>query len=115
MLAPFTSVKKEQQSTGPRFQCLRCSCEFKPEVPRLGPESEEGWKPLFQNPGTSCALDLPAHIAGKVSLRGMCRGSPREEGLRGVGAAVGSGQKCNRLPAALKSRNGPVRVSSAVL
>ncbi|KAL1770527.1 serine serine/threonine-protein kinase 11-interacting isoform X2 [Sigmodon hispidus] len=48
VLSPFTSVK-EHQPVGPRFQCLRCSREFKPEAPRLGPESEEGWKPLFQN------------------------------------------------------------------
>lgn len=88
MLTPFTSVTEQQ--TGEvrdprkgRFQCLRCSFEFKPDEPSLGLESGEGWKPLFQDPGTSCALDLPT--TGKVSLRGVCRGSPRKEGLRGVG------------------------------
>ncbi|ELV10661.1 Serine/threonine-protein kinase 11-interacting protein [Tupaia chinensis] len=33
---------------GGRFQCLRCGHEFKPEEPRLGLDSEEGWRPLFQ-------------------------------------------------------------------
>ncbi|XP_025746800.1 serine/threonine-protein kinase 11-interacting protein isoform X3 [Callorhinus ursinus] len=31
-----------------RLQCLRCGHEFKPEEPRLGLDSEEGWRPLFQ-------------------------------------------------------------------
>uniref|UniRef100_A0A8C0R8S3 Serine/threonine-protein kinase 11-interacting protein n=1 Tax=Canis lupus dingo TaxID=286419 RepID=A0A8C0R8S3_CANLU len=31
-----------------RLQCLRCGQEFKPEEPRLGLDSEEGWRPLFQ-------------------------------------------------------------------
>ncbi|XP_005070512.1 serine/threonine-protein kinase 11-interacting protein isoform X2 [Mesocricetus auratus] len=55
VLTPFTSVREQQPGEakdpwGARCQCLRCSCEFKPEEPRLGLESEEGWKPLFQNP-----------------------------------------------------------------
>lgn len=54
VLTPFTSVKEQQPGAnkdpqGARFQCLRCSCEFKPEESRLGLESDEGWKPLFQN------------------------------------------------------------------
>nr|XP_038939302.1 serine/threonine-protein kinase 11-interacting protein isoform X6 [Rattus norvegicus] len=54
VLTPFTSVKDQQPGEakdpqGPRFQCLRCSCEFKPQEPRLGLESDDGWKPLFQN------------------------------------------------------------------
>ncbi|XP_028616536.1 serine/threonine-protein kinase 11-interacting protein isoform X2 [Grammomys surdaster] len=54
VLTPFTSVKEQQPGEakdpqGARFQCLRCSCEFKPEEPRLQLESDEGWKPLFQN------------------------------------------------------------------
>uniref|UniRef100_A0A452QQF1 Serine/threonine-protein kinase 11-interacting protein n=1 Tax=Ursus americanus TaxID=9643 RepID=A0A452QQF1_URSAM len=31
-----------------RLQCLRCGHEFKAEEPRLGLDSEEGWRPLFQ-------------------------------------------------------------------
>ncbi|XP_034354905.1 serine/threonine-protein kinase 11-interacting protein isoform X2 [Arvicanthis niloticus] len=54
VLTPFTSVKEQQPGEakdpkGARFQCLRCSCEFKPEESRLQLESDEGWKPLFQN------------------------------------------------------------------
>ncbi|XP_032757316.1 serine/threonine-protein kinase 11-interacting protein isoform X4 [Rattus rattus] len=54
VLTPFTSMKDQQPGEakdpqGPRFQCLRCSCEFKPQEPRLGLESDDGWKPLFQN------------------------------------------------------------------
>ncbi|XP_017515678.3 serine/threonine-protein kinase 11-interacting protein isoform X2 [Manis javanica] len=33
---------------GGRLQCLRCGYELKPEEPRLGLDSEEGWKPLFR-------------------------------------------------------------------
>ncbi|KAM7339532.1 hypothetical protein ACRRTK_000147 [Alexandromys fortis] len=55
VLTPFTSVKEQQpgETRDPqrgRFQCLRCSFEFKPDEPSLGLESEEGWKPLFQDP-----------------------------------------------------------------
>lgn len=81
VLAPFTSVKKEQQSAGPRFQCLRCSCEFKPEAPRLGPESEEGWKPLFQNPESpvvcpNCGSDhvVLLAVSGEIPNREQTQG-----------------------------------------
>lgn len=55
VLTPFTSVKEQQagEARDPRrgrFQCLRCSFEFKPDEPSLGLESEEGRKPLFQDP-----------------------------------------------------------------
>ncbi|KAK7818878.1 hypothetical protein U0070_001081 [Myodes glareolus] len=55
VLTPFTSVKEQQpgEARDPRrgrFQCLRCSFEFKPDEPSLGLESGEGWKPLFQDP-----------------------------------------------------------------
>lgn len=88
MLTPFTSVTEQQpgEARDPRrgrFQCLRCSFEFKPDEPSLGLESGEGWKPLFQDPGTSCALDLPAHTAPYhregVSERSM-QGEPQERG-----------------------------------
>ncbi|XP_052048753.1 serine/threonine-protein kinase 11-interacting protein isoform X1 [Apodemus sylvaticus] len=52
VLTPFTNVKEPGEAKDPqgaRFQCLRCRCEFKPEEPRLGLESDEGWKPLFEN------------------------------------------------------------------
>ncbi|XP_021482042.1 serine/threonine-protein kinase 11-interacting protein [Meriones unguiculatus] len=54
VLTPFTTVKEQQPGEakdpqGSRFQCLRCSWEFKPEEPRLGLDSEEGWKPLFHS------------------------------------------------------------------
>ncbi|XP_008824021.1 serine/threonine-protein kinase 11-interacting protein isoform X2 [Nannospalax galili] len=53
VLTPFTTVEQQQLGKArnpqePRFQCLRCSCEFKPEESMLGLDSEEGWKPLFQ-------------------------------------------------------------------
>lgn len=46
-----------------RLQCLRCGHDFKPGDTRLEPDSVEGWRPLFQNSGTSPALDLlPMHL-----------------------------------------------------
>lgn len=49
-----------------RLQCLRCGHEFKAEEPRLGLDSEEGWRPLFQKTGTCLALDLP--VCGTPTL-----------------------------------------------
>ncbi|XP_045415045.1 serine/threonine-protein kinase 11-interacting protein isoform X1 [Lemur catta] len=54
VLAPFTTAAQHQLGEardllGGRFQCLRCGRVFKPEEPRLGLDSEEGWRPLFQN------------------------------------------------------------------
>lgn len=73
VLTPFTSAKEQQPGEnkdpqGARFQCLRCSCEFKPEESRLALESDEGWKPLFQNTGIS--LGLPGHLA--LPPQGRC-------------------------------------------
>uniref|UniRef100_A0A096MV61 Serine/threonine-protein kinase 11-interacting protein n=1 Tax=Papio anubis TaxID=9555 RepID=A0A096MV61_PAPAN len=53
VLTPVTNVAREQLGEARdlllgRFQCLRCGHEFKPEEPRLGLDSEEGWRPLFQ-------------------------------------------------------------------
>ncbi|KAK2509222.1 hypothetical protein MC885_021190 [Smutsia gigantea] len=42
---------------GGRLQCLRCGHELKPEEPRLGLDSEEGWKPLFRK--TECPAVCP--------------------------------------------------------
>nr|XP_040123829.1 serine/threonine-protein kinase 11-interacting protein isoform X2 [Ictidomys tridecemlineatus] len=53
VLTPFTTVAQQQlrearDPLGTRFQCLRCGCVFKPEETGLGPDGEEGWRPLFQ-------------------------------------------------------------------
>nr|XP_020030433.1 serine/threonine-protein kinase 11-interacting protein isoform X1 [Castor canadensis] len=53
VLTPFTTVEQwhlgqARELLGGRFQCLRCGCEFKPEEPRLGLDSEKGKMPLFQ-------------------------------------------------------------------
>lgn len=65
---------------GGRLQCLRCGYELKPEEPRLGLDSEEGWKPLFRKTGASPALDFPAHTEWKMALRErVWRQSPTEE------------------------------------
>ncbi|XP_049744253.1 serine/threonine-protein kinase 11-interacting protein isoform X1 [Elephas maximus indicus] len=53
VLTPATTMARCQlgevrEPLGDRFQCLRCGHEFKPEEPRLGPDSEDGWRPLFQ-------------------------------------------------------------------
>lgn len=90
MLSPFTNSKEQQPGEakdprGARFQCLRCSCEFKPEEPRLGLENEEGWKPLFQNPGTSCAFDLPAHTAPRCRKGVSERSAEGAPGKRALG------------------------------
>lgn len=66
-----------------RLQCLRCGHEFKPEEPRLELDSEEGWRPLFQETGMDLALGLPAHtsppVSETVALReGVWRGNPRQ-------------------------------------
>lgn len=62
-----------------RLQCLRCGHEFKPEAPRLGLDSEEGWKPLFQKAGkdrpcphASCLFRDNGFEVGSVG------GSPRD-------------------------------------
>ena len=61
MLTPAVTSQHQLEEVGAlpgdRLQCLRCGREFKPEEPRLGLDSEEGWKPLFRKTGTSPALD----------------------------------------------------------
>ncbi|XP_051009982.1 serine/threonine-protein kinase 11-interacting protein [Acomys russatus] len=83
VLTPFTNVKEQRpeevkDAQGPRFQCLRCSCEFKPEEPRLGLESEEAGsrKPLFQSTESpivcpNCGSDhvVLLAVSGEVSSR----------------------------------------------
>lgn len=62
MLTP-AAIKVQQQlgeardQLEGRLQCLRCGHDFKPGDTRLELDSV-GWRPLFQNTGTSPALDL---------------------------------------------------------
>ncbi|CAH6791824.1 serine/threonine-protein kinase 11-interacting protein isoform X2 [Phodopus roborovskii] len=86
VLTPFTSVKEQQpgeakDAQGSRFQCLRCSCEFKPEESRLGLESEEGWKPLFQN--TESPVVCPNCGSDHVVLLAMSGEIPNREQNQG--------------------------------
>lgn len=75
MLTPAVTVARHQLGAardplGGRFQCLRCSHEFKPEEARLGLASEEGWRPLFQTTGATLPLiSLPPAISAKTALR----------------------------------------------
>lgn len=76
-------LEEVRDPLGGRLQCLRCGHEFKPGDIRLGLDSEESWKPLFQNTGASPALDVLAcvlsAILGKMALRGgSVEGIPRE-------------------------------------
>nr|XP_023396967.1 serine/threonine-protein kinase 11-interacting protein isoform X2 [Loxodonta africana] len=67
VLTPATTMARCQlgevrEPLGDRFQCLRCGHEFKPEEPRLGPDSEDGWRPLFQKTAPdSCGLRAVDH------------------------------------------------------
>ncbi|XP_014439714.1 serine/threonine-protein kinase 11-interacting protein isoform X2 [Tupaia chinensis] len=62
---------------GGRFQCLRCGHEFKPEEPRLGLDSEEGWRPLFQK--TESPTVCPNCGSDHVVLLAQCVGAPSRE------------------------------------
>lgn len=76
MLTPAATSQHQLEEVGAlpghRLQCLRCGREFKPEEPRLGLDSEEGWRPLFRKTGTIPALDLSVHAppaaSGKMAL-----------------------------------------------
>lgn len=79
VLTPVTNVAREQLGEARdlllgRFQCLRCGHEFKPEEPRLGLDSEEGWRPLFQKTGIRPALDLSAHMPPLLQGKWLCVG-----------------------------------------
>ncbi|XP_008057087.1 serine/threonine-protein kinase 11-interacting protein [Carlito syrichta] len=66
---------------GGRFQCLRCGYEFKPEEPRLGLDSEEGWRPLFQK--TESPAVCPNCGSDHVVLLALSGGTPIREWKQG--------------------------------
>uniref|UniRef100_A0A8D0YMS5 Serine/threonine-protein kinase 11-interacting protein n=1 Tax=Sus scrofa TaxID=9823 RepID=A0A8D0YMS5_PIG len=66
---------------GDRFQCLRCGHEFKPEEPRLGLDSEEGWRPLFQK--TESPAVCPSCGSDHVVLLTGSPGTPSGEQRQG--------------------------------
>uniref|UniRef100_A0A2K6EQQ3 Serine/threonine-protein kinase 11-interacting protein n=1 Tax=Propithecus coquereli TaxID=379532 RepID=A0A2K6EQQ3_PROCO len=86
VLAPFTTVAPHQLGEardllGGRFQCLRCGRVFKPEEPRLGLDSEEGWRPLFQN--TESPAVCPNCGSDHVVLLAQSGGTPNREQKQG--------------------------------
>uniref|UniRef100_A0A4X1U8G8 Serine/threonine-protein kinase 11-interacting protein n=1 Tax=Sus scrofa TaxID=9823 RepID=A0A4X1U8G8_PIG len=66
---------------GDRLQCLRCGHEFKPEEPRLGLDSEEGWRPLFQK--TESPAVCPSCGSDHVVLLTGSPGTPSGEQRQG--------------------------------
>lgn len=97
MLTPFTTVEQwhlgqARELLGGRFQCLRCGCEFKPEEPRLGLDSEKGKMPLFQMTGTRLAFNLPSTQLPQYRESDFKWGSVTDKPLggrpRGVGPIV---------------------------
>nr|XP_014711537.2 serine/threonine-protein kinase 11-interacting protein isoform X1 [Equus asinus]XP_014711538.2 serine/threonine-protein kinase 11-interacting protein isoform X1 [Equus asinus] len=64
-----------------RLQCLRCGHEFKPEAPRLGLDSEEGWKPLFQKAESPAVC--PNCGSDHVVLLALSLGTPNAEQRQG--------------------------------
>lgn len=62
---------------GDRLQCLRCGREFKPEEPRLGLDSEEGWRPLFRK--TESSAVCPYCGSDHVVLLAVSPGTPSGE------------------------------------
>ncbi|KAM5268712.1 serine/threonine-protein kinase 11-interacting protein isoform 2-T2 [Hipposideros larvatus] len=62
---------------GGRLQCLRCGHEFKPVETRLGLDSEESWKPLFQN--TESPAVCPNCGSDHVVLLAVSVGAPNVE------------------------------------
>uniref|UniRef100_G1REK9 Serine/threonine-protein kinase 11-interacting protein n=1 Tax=Nomascus leucogenys TaxID=61853 RepID=G1REK9_NOMLE len=86
VLTPVTNVAREQLGEARdlllgRFQCLRCGHEFKPEEPRLGLDSEEGWRPLFQK--TESPAVCPNCGSDHVVLLAVSRGTPNRERKQG--------------------------------
>ncbi|KAM6152893.1 serine/threonine-protein kinase 11-interacting protein [Erethizon dorsatum] len=82
VLNPFTTVAQQQlgkasSPLGGRFQCLRCGCEFRPEEPRLGLDSEEGWRPLFQK--TESPAVCPSCGSDHVVLLALSGETPQRE------------------------------------
>ncbi|EHA97545.1 Serine/threonine kinase 11-interacting protein [Heterocephalus glaber] len=82
VLNPFTTVAQQQHGKarsplGGRFQCLRCGCEFRPEEPGLGMDSEEGWRPLFQK--TESPAVCPSCGSDHVVLLALSGETPYRE------------------------------------
>ncbi|XP_010358630.1 serine/threonine-protein kinase 11-interacting protein isoform X1 [Rhinopithecus roxellana] len=86
VLTPVTNVAREQLGEARdlllgRFQCLRCGHEFKPEDPRLGLDSEEDWRPLFQK--TESPAVCPNCGSDHVVLLTVSGGTPNREQKQG--------------------------------
>ncbi|XP_055472321.1 serine/threonine-protein kinase 11-interacting protein [Psammomys obesus] len=101
VLTPFTTVNEQQPGEandpqGSRFQCLRCSWEFKPEEPRLGLDSEEGWKPLFHSTESpvvcpNCGSDHVVLLAvtGEIRNREQNQEDKSPDSSQPLGSACG--------------------------
>ncbi|XP_078184794.1 serine/threonine-protein kinase 11-interacting protein isoform X2 [Callithrix jacchus] len=86
VLTPITNMARHQLGEARnllpgRFQCLRCGHEFKPEEPKLGLDSEEGWRPLFQK--TESPAVCPNCGSDHVVLLAMSGGTPNREQKQG--------------------------------
>nr|XP_021522265.1 serine/threonine-protein kinase 11-interacting protein isoform X1 [Aotus nancymaae]XP_021522267.1 serine/threonine-protein kinase 11-interacting protein isoform X1 [Aotus nancymaae] len=86
VLTPITNMAQHQLGEARnllpgRFQCLRCGHEFKPEEPKLGLDSEEGWRPLFQK--TESPAVCPNCGSDHVVLLAVSGGTPNREQKQG--------------------------------
>ncbi|XP_058389066.1 serine/threonine-protein kinase 11-interacting protein isoform X1 [Diceros bicornis minor] len=86
VLSPAASVAQRQlgEARDPlagRLQCLRCRHEFKPEEPRLGLDSEEGWRPVWGK--TESPAVCPNCGSDHVVLLALSLGTPNMERRKG--------------------------------
>ncbi|XP_062961469.1 serine/threonine-protein kinase 11-interacting protein [Cynocephalus volans] len=86
VLTPVTATARRQlgearDPQGARFQCLRCGREFKSEDPRWGLDSEEAWRPLFQNPESPAVC--PHCGSDHVVLLSLSGGTPNGKQKQG--------------------------------
>ncbi|XP_053453709.1 serine/threonine-protein kinase 11-interacting protein isoform X1 [Nycticebus coucang] len=93
VLAPVTAMARHQLREARdlqegRFQCLRCGHIFKPEEPRLGLDSEDGWRPLFQK--TESPAVCPNCGSDHVVLLAQSDGTPNREQKQEEQASVPS-------------------------
>ncbi|XP_042639288.1 serine/threonine-protein kinase 11-interacting protein [Orycteropus afer afer] len=98
VLTPATTTAWHQlgevsDPRGGRLQCLRCGHEFKPEEPRLGLDSENGWRPLFQK--TDSPAVCPNCGSDHVVLLALSPTGERRQGDRSPARSLSPSPVCD--------------------
>ncbi|KAM9248235.1 serine/threonine-protein kinase 11-interacting protein [Dugong dugon] len=78
---------------GDRLQCLRCGHEFKPEEPTLGPDSEDGCRPVF--PKTDCPAVCPKCGSDHVVLLALSPAGEQRKGEQSPGLSLSPSPVCD--------------------